>query len=41
MLKLKFMIKRDDFEFDIANFPFLGGDVNVYNFACVRLSLWF
>ena len=23
----KFMIKRDDFDFDIVNFPFLGGDV--------------
>ena len=38
-VKTKIYCKRDDFDLDIVNFPFLGGDVIVFEFARVPLSL--
>ena len=35
-ISLKFYDKRDDFHFDIVNFPFLDGDVHT---ECICLSL--
>ena len=43
-VKTKILDKRDDFDFDIVNFPFLGGDVprsasyGVYIFHLIRFA---
>ena len=37
-VKTKIYDKREDFDFDIVNFPFLGGDVIRSTFYCVYIS---
>ena len=35
---LKCMLKRDDHNFEIVNFPFLGGDVSRSPYRCIFIS---